>query len=183
MVLDNHTAELLVGDQVPVATQSAVSTINPDAPIVNSIEFRDTGVVLRVTPRVNASGLVSLEIEQEVSDVVATTTSGIDSPTIRQRRIRSSVAVQSGQTVALGGLIRDRRTWKSDGVPVLSRVPVLGALFGSKGNAAEKTELLVLITPRAVRNQEEANEVTTELRKRIRSFAPASPAPPPPKLP
>jgi general secretion pathway protein D len=170
MVLDNHTADLLVGDQVPVATQSAVSVINPDAPIVNSIEFRDTGVVLRVTPRVNKGGMVNLEIEQEVSDVVPTTTSGIDSPTIRQRRIKSTVAIQSGETVALGGLIRDRRTDVSEGVPFVSHVPVLGALFGSKDNSTEKTELLVLITPRVIHNTEQAREMTNELRDRIDAF-------------
>ncbi len=170
MVLDNHTADLLVGDQVPVATQSAVSVINPDAPIVNSIEFRDTGVVLRVTPRVNKGGMVNLEIEQEVSDVVPTTTSGIDSPTIRQRRIKSTVAIQSGETVALGGLIRDRRTDVSEGVPFVSHVPVLGALFGSKDNTTEKTELLVLITPRVIHNTEQAREMTNELRNRIDAF-------------
>jgi general secretion pathway protein D len=172
MVLDNHTADLLVGDQVPVATQSAVSVINPDAPIVNSIEFRDTGVVLRVTPRVNKGGMVNLEIEQEVSDVVPTTTSGIDSPTIRQRRIKSTVAIQSGETVALGGLIRDRRTDVSEGVPFISHVPVLGALFGSKDNTTEKTELLVLITPRVIHNTEQAREMTNELRNRIDAFKP-----------
>ncbi len=171
MVLDNHTASMLVGDQVPIATQSSVSVLDPNAPIVNSIEFRDTGVVLNVTPRVNESGLVNLEIEQEVSDVVQTTTSGIDSPTIRQRRIRSSVAIQSGETVALGGLIRDRRTVVSDGVPGVSRVPVLGGLFGTRQNATEKTELLVLITPRVIRNNEQARQITDELRSRIDAFA------------
>jgi len=172
MVLDNRTAELLVGDQVPVATQSSISSVNPDAPIVNSIEFRDTGVVLKVSPRVNASGLVTLEIEQEVSDVVETTTSGIDSPTIQQRRISSSVAVESGETVALGGLIRNRRTNRSDGVPIISRVPLVGALFGTKEDKVEKTELLVLITPRVVRDQKQAREITEELRSRIDAFKP-----------
>ena len=172
MVLDNRTAELLVGDQVPVATQSSVSVNDPDAPIVNSIEFRDTGVVLKVTPRVNASGLVTLEIEQEVSDVVETTTSGIDSPTIQQRRIQSSVAIESGETVALGGLIRNRRTDLSDGVPFLSRIPLVGALFGTKENVIEKTELLVLITPRVVRDRKQAREITEELRSRIDAFRP-----------
>ncbi|MCH8990454.1 MAG: type II and III secretion system protein, partial [Acidobacteria bacterium] len=105
--VDNQTARLQVGDQVPIATQSAVSVADPNSPIVNQIQFLDTGVILSVTPRVNAGGMVIMEIEQQVSDVVATTTSGIDSPTIRQRQISSTVAVQSGQTIALGGLIRE----------------------------------------------------------------------------
>lgn len=172
MVLDNRTAELQVGDQVPVATQSAVSNVDPDAPTVNTIELRDTGVILKVTPRVNASGLVSLDIEQEVSDVVPTTTSGIDSPTIQQRRILSSVAVQSGETVALGGLIRDRRTNARSAVPILGEIPILGNLFGATTKERDKTELLVLITPRVVRNAVESRAVTDELRRKIKTVQP-----------
>ena len=175
MVLDNQTAELQVGDEVPIATQSAVSVDNPNAPIVNSIEFRDTGVILRVTPRVNAGGLVIMEIEQEVSSVVGTTTSGIDSPTIQQRKINSSVAIQSGETVTLGGLISESRERSSSGVPILSEVPVLGALFGRKTDNEVRTELLVLITPRVVANQLDARQVTNELRSRMRAIQPLGP--------
>jgi general secretion pathway protein D len=167
LVLDNRTAELMVGDQVPVATQSAIDPTSPGAPIVNNIEFRDTGVLLRVTPHVNASGLVHMEIEQEVSDVRETTTSGIDSPTIRQRRVKSTVAIQSGETVAMGGLIRNSRTNKSQGIPLLSRIPIFGALFGAHEDISDRNELLVLITPRVIRNQAQAREITRELRKRI----------------
>jgi len=172
MVLDNQAARLQVGDQVPVATQSAVSVSDPDAPIVNSVELVDTGVILEVTPRVNASGLVSLDVLQEVSDAVETTTSDIDSPTIQQRRIESTVAVQSGDTVALGGLIRDRREDSESGLPVLKDIPILGNLFKSTEQASRRTELLVLITPRAVRDQSEAREVTEELRRRLSSLDP-----------
>ncbi len=108
-VLDNETATLKVGDQVPIATRSARSITNPDAPIVNDIDLKDTGIILSVTPRVNSSGLVMLDISQEVSDVVATSTSTIDSPTIRLRKINSSVAVQSGAEIVLGGLISTNR--------------------------------------------------------------------------
>ena len=105
LVLDNQTAQLQVGDQVPIATQSSTSVTDPEAPIVNTIEQRDTGVILSVTPRVNASGLVIMEIEEETSDVVETESSDIDSPTIRQRRVRSTVA---------GRQRRDRRPRRSD---------------------------------------------------------------------
>lgn len=171
-VLDNQTGTLQVGDQVPITTRSSVSTLNPDAPIVNSVEYRDTGVILSVTPRVNASGLVSLDVIQEVSDAVATTTSDITSPTIQQRRIESTVAVQSGETVALGGLIRDRRRDASEGVPYLSRVPVLGWLFGVTDEEASRTELLVLITPRVVSNADETRRITDDLRQRLRRVTP-----------
>jgi len=169
MVLDNRTAELVVGDQVPIATQASVSTTDSDAPIVNSIEYSETGVVLRVTPRVNSSGVVTLDIEQEVSDVIETTSSGIDSPTFQQRRISSSVVIQSGQTIALGGLIRDSEEETKTGVPYLSRIPVIGNLFGTTETEVSRTELLVLITPRVVRDQDEATAVTEELRRKVHS--------------
>ncbi len=172
MVLDNQTASLQVGDQVPIATGQAVSITDPDAPIVNTIQLLDTGVVLNVTPRVNAGGLVIMEIEQEVSDPIVTATSGIDSPTIQQRRITSSVAIQSGETVALGGLIRDRQSKTRSGVPVLSSIPVLGALFRDTTADSSRTELLVLITPRVVRNVEDARRITDELRQRLRAVVP-----------
>ncbi|MGI9168954.1 MAG: secretin N-terminal domain-containing protein, partial [Caulobacteraceae bacterium] len=105
MVLNNHTATIEVGDQVPISTSSQVSVAVPGAPVINSIEYQQTGVILKVTPRVNSSGLVLLDISQEVSNVANTTSSQLDSPTIQQRKIATSVAVQDGQTIALGGLI------------------------------------------------------------------------------
>ncbi len=167
MVLDNQTARLQVGDQVPVATRSAVSITDPDAPIVNQIDFQDTGVILEVTPRVNASGLVTLQVRQEVSDVTETVTSNIDSPTIQQRSISSSVAVQTGETIALGGLIRDNRERSVSGVPLLMDIPGLGNLFRATDLSERRTELLVLLTPRVVRDQQESREVTQELRRRL----------------
>jgi general secretion pathway protein D len=170
MVLDNRIARLEVGDEVPIATQTAVSTVDPDAPIVNSISYRNTGVILTVQPRVNSSGFVTLTIEQEVSDVVPTTTSGIDSPTFRNRRIKSSVTVKDGATIALGGLIRDGKTEGTQGIPVLSKIPILGALFGTTTDTAQRTELLVLLTPRVVRDPQEAEDVTHELKQRLQSL-------------
>ncbi len=172
MVLNNETATLSVGDEVPVATQQSTTTDEASPRTINSIQFRDTGIILEVTPRVNASGLVQLDISQEVSDVVTTSTSGIDSPTIQQRKITSTIAVQSGQTVALGGLIKDKKNLTSSGIPWLSNIPILGFLFGSKSDVDERTELLILITPRVIRNQREARIVTDELRKRVRALIP-----------
>jgi general secretion pathway protein D len=172
LVLNNQTARLQVGDQVPIATQSAVSVTDPDAPVVNSIEQRDTGVILSVTPRVNASGLVLMDIEEETSDVVPTTTSRIDSPTIRQRRVASTVAVQSGQTVVLGGLIQDGLDTASTGIPVLHNLPIVGLLFGVKDHTSRRTELLIVITPRVIRSPDQARVATEELRQRLRGLAP-----------
>jgi general secretion pathway protein D len=169
MVLNNQSALLNVGDSVPITTQTSQQTTG-DAAIVNSVEYRDTGVILEITPRVNTSGLVVLDIIQEVSDAVETETSSIDSPTITVRRVESIVAVHSGETVALGGLIRDRRTDEVTGIPLLSDIPILGNLFKTTGEEVRRTELLILITPWVVRNLEDARAVTKELRQRLTGF-------------
>ncbi len=173
MVLNNQTAALQIGDQVPVATQSAVGIINPNSPIVNSIEYRDTGVILKVTPRVNAGGLVLLDVAQEVSDVAQTDSSSINSPTISTRRISTSIAVQDGQIIALGGLIRDTRSRGRNGLPYLSRIPFIGGLlFGRTNDSTIRTELLVLLKPRVVRSIDDAQAATDELRTKIQTVRP-----------
>jgi general secretion pathway protein D len=172
LVLDNQTARLQVGDEVPVATQSAVSVEDPASPIVNQIEFRDTGVILKITPRVNAGGLVLLDISQEVSDVVKTTTSNLDSPTIQQRKIESTVSIQSGQTIALGGLIRDRRENDKTGVPILGDIPFLGNLFSETDKTGARTELLVLLKPTVIRGPDQARSMTEELRQKLSEVKP-----------
>ena len=166
LVLDNQTAEIQVGDQVPVATRQEQSVTDGQAPVINSIQFRDTGVILRVTPRVNAGGLVAMDIEQEVSDVATSTTPTV-TPTIFQRSIRSTVAVNSGETVALGGLISDSTRNTQVGVPLLMKIPILGALFRSTEEKIRRTELIVLLTPTVVSNAAEAKIVTEEMRRRM----------------
>ena len=172
MVRDNQTAELQVGDEVPVITQQQQSPSDVDAPLVNTVQFRDTGVILRVTPRVSSGGAIILDIEQEVSDVQETTTSGIDSPTISQRKISSSVIIHSGETLILGGLIDESNTRTSSGLPFLARIPFIGWLFGRQERTAERTELIVLLSPRVVRDLEEAREATEEVRKRMEGLKP-----------
>lgn len=172
LVLNNQTAALQVGNEVPIATQSAVSTNDNNAPIVNSIEYRSTGVILKVTPRVNASGLVLLDIAQEVSDVVPNNTSGINSPIISTRRISTSVAVQDGQVIALGGLFKDAKTFGKNGIPILSRIPVVGALFGTHNDTRNRTELLVILKPRVLRTIDDGRAVTEELRAKLRTLEP-----------
>ena len=176
LVLDNQTARIQVGDQVPVTVQQAASVSNPDAPIVNSIELRDTGVILSVTPRVNTSGLVVMELQQQVSNVARsaqqTTTSEQATPTISQRQISSTVAVQSGETIVLGGLIQDNHDSSVSGVPFLARLPIIGPLFGAHSRNRSRTELLVLLTPRVIWGVAEARAVTDELRRRLKTLAP-----------
>lgn len=173
MVLDNQDALIRVGDQVPVRVSESTSLVTDDPIRTTNIQYRDTGVSLRVTPRVNAGGMVRLEIEQEVNDVSRTTTSGIDSPTIQQRLIRSSVSVESGDTIVLGGLIRDSSSTDDSGVPGLYRVPVLGRLFGATTTSSSRTELVVLLTPRVARDSSETRAITEDFRRRMRGLAPS----------
>ena len=170
VTLNNREAQLQVGDEVPVATQSAVSVTNPGAPIVNSVQMLDTGVILGVTPRVNKNGLVQLDITQEVSNSIPTTTSGIDSPTIQQRKLSTTVVVKSGDTIALGGLITENRTKSKSGVPYLQRVPLLGALFRDTNNETTRTELILLITPQVMRDDDEFQNVMDDLRDEFKSL-------------
>ncbi len=172
VVLDNQSAQLEVGDEVPVTTQQSVSTADAAAPLVSTIEYRDTGVILTVTPRINTGGLVTMEIEQEVSNVSQNVSTGALTPTISQRRVKSTVAVQSGETVVLGGLIEETQNTTKSGIPFLMRIPVLGALFGTRGNMAVRTELIVFLTPRVIHNQDEAREITEEVRRKLQSLKP-----------
>jgi general secretion pathway protein D len=174
LVLNNQTAVLQVGDQVPIATQNSTSTIDPNAPTINSIEYRDTGVILKVTPRVNASGLVLLDIAQEVSDVNTTAArgAGINSPTISTRRISTSVAVQDGEVLALGGLIRNTQTKDRVGLPFLSQIPFIGGLFGRQATGGNKIELIVLLKPRVIRTVDDGRAITDELRAKIKTLEP-----------
>lgn len=173
LVLDNEPARLQVGDQVPISVRSSTSVLDPDAPVVNEIEYRDTGVILDIIPRVNSNGMVVLDIIQEVSDVVASTQGSTltetITPTIAQRRIASTVSVGSGETVALGGLIRDSDTDAVTGIPLLSEIPILGNLFKTTSDVQRRTELLILLTPRVVRDSNDARTVTNELRRRLRA--------------
>ncbi len=176
MVLNNQTATINVGDEVPVTTQQQQSTAGTST-IVNNIEFRDTGVLLTVTPRVNAGGLVTMEVEQEVSNVLDGTNNTL-TPTIQQRKITSTVAVDSGDTVVLGGLIRENTTFTKGGIPVLHTLPVVGALFGNTRQVQLRTELVVLITPRVVQNRDTAQRITEEFRRKMQSLPPpAAPVP------
>jgi general secretion pathway protein D len=174
MVLDNQTAVINVGDEIPVPTRQSVGTVDATAPLVNEIQFRKTGVTLSVTPRVNASGLVTMDIRQEVSTAVATTTSELNSPTIQNRSIESVVAINSGDTIVLGGLIQDTQTETESGLPVLHKIPLIGKLFGQESEELLRTELVVLITPKVVRNRGEAQGVTEELRRKLHFESPGS---------
>lgn len=168
MVVNNQVASLQVGDEVPIVVRQAQSVTDPGAPIVTDVELRDTGVILEVQPRIDASGFVELVVSQEVSDVSQTTTSGIDSPTIQQRRFSSTVAVKDGETVALGGLFRHSRSVVDSGVPILKDVPIIGTAFKSKDLTSRRTELIVFLTPRIVYDARDAREALDYLKRQMR---------------
>ncbi|MEA2078866.1 MAG: type II secretion system secretin GspD, partial [Pseudomonadota bacterium] len=170
MVRDNQTATIRVGDQIPVTTRSSQSTSDPDAPIVTEVQFRDTGTLLTVTPRINAGGQVTMEISQEVSlPGSEPAVGGGGNVSIAQRTIDSSVTVHGGQTVVLGGLIRETRTESKSGIPLLMDIPWLGQLFSTTGENVGRTELIVTINPVVVENQRDAEIVTRDLRQRMKS--------------
>ncbi len=173
MVLDNQVARIQVGEEVPIATQQQQSSLSggvSNANIVNSIQYRDTGVILQVTPRVNPGGLVIMDVEQEVSQVVKTTEETDITPTIRTRNIKSSVAVQTGQVVVLGGLIRDEKTNTKSGLPWLSNIPVLGWAFGQTGEDTVRNELVVVLRPKVIASGEDAHDVLQEFRQRLKGL-------------
>jgi general secretion pathway protein D len=172
LVLDNEAARLEVGALVPYLSQTAQSTITSDAPIVSSVSYQQTGVIMQVTPRVNGGGLVTLDISQEVSSVAnGVTTPGVNSPTFNQRDVTSRVVIQDGQTVGLAGLISDNDSRENQGIPWLKDVPILGLLAGQQTNQRQRQELLVLITPHVVHDQRDARALTEDLREELNSSA------------
>lgn len=173
MVLDNHTAAIAVGNQQPIRSGETVST---GGFATTSIQYKDTGVSLAVTPSVNAGNIVTMQINQGVTDVGQIDTA-TGQRTFLQRRIDSKVAIRSGETLVLGGLIRDNTTTGKSGIPLLQDIPVVGNLFGSNNTNTTRTELLVVITPRVVRSDQEIRDVSGEMRQRMKGLS-AIEAPP-----
>jgi general secretion pathway protein D len=181
VVIDNQVATLQVGDQVPVETQSATILTNPNTPLVNSINYINTGVILRVLPRININGNVILDVEQEISNVANNSTAQTLTPTVSQRKVKSAISVASGQTVLLGGLITETQSRGRSGLPVLSEIPGIGDLFASNDRSTVRTELIIFIEPQIIRNSVDAAKIAEELRAKMRGSAEAA-FPPGPSL-
>jgi general secretion pathway protein D len=187
VVIDSQPAVLEVGDQIPVTTSTATLLSNSNTPVVNTIEMRSTGVILKVLPHVHTNGSVQLEIEQEISNVVNPNVQTL-TPTIAQRRIHSTVAVTSGQTVLLGGLISEQQDNNKAGIPGLNQIKYLGDIFGNTTKNRTRSEIIVFIRPQVMRNGIDAQAVAEEFRERLETMrGPAPviegldvPAPPPP---
>ncbi len=202
MTTENKKAIINVSTSVPIVTSQqvpvAVGGITGNA-ITQSVEYKDAGVILTVTPRIGEQGTVALDVRQEVNEVGAPEPPPINSPRFTKREAETSVVLVSNQTLVLGGLIQNRRTFIRTGIPGLNKIPILGYLFGAREEKIEKTELVLMITPRVVgtavdaaRVTDEMRRVTPDLEKSLRqaprgpvipSTPPAPPPPPPPRAP
>ncbi|MBO1254147.1 type II and III secretion system protein [Alteromonas sp. 5E99-2] len=165
MVKSGGSASIDVGNEIPIVTSNSSSVTDADALQVNSISYRNTGVILDITPTVHASGYVDIEISQELSEA-ADTASGIeDAPIILNRRIETTVTLRDGGSVLLGGLLSSTTSKNSTGVPVLGKLPLIGQLFRSDGNEQVRTELMIMVIPYIINSPEEAEALTDELQK------------------
>jgi general secretion pathway protein D len=167
MVTENKKATLQVGNDVPILTQSAQAVQGVGSPIVNSVTYRSTGVILNITPRVADDGRVLLDIEQESSDIAGGINTGINSPSFVQRKVKTTVTVRDGETIILAGFIQDRANRSREQMPIFGDIPFLGNLFKTKDDKVDRTELLISITPNVIRDDSQIAAVTSEFRDSI----------------
>ncbi|MGJ4962768.1 type II secretion system secretin GspD [Bradyrhizobium sp. HKCCYLRH3061] len=172
VVINNQSATLQVGDVVPVSTGSA-TVLSSSNTVVNTIDYRNTGIILRVVPRIAANGNVRLEIEQEISNVAAQTAASL-TPTVSQRKVKSAISVANGQTVLLAGLISEQQNGNRNGIPGFDEIPVLGDAFSHQDKKGTRTELIIFIRPQIIRDGSDAHQVAEELRSKLRGSVGAS---------
>ena len=170
VVADSQPAVLQVGDQVPVTTGTATSTITTQSAIVNSVSYVDTGIILRVTPHISRTNEVRIDIEQEVSAVEQNANAQTLTPTISQQKVKSTILVDSGQTILLAGLISQQRNQEKSGVPGAIDIPILGNILSNSTNSAKRTELIIFVKPQIIRNNADAQRIARELRRRMPGF-------------
>ena len=183
---DNREANILIGEEVPILTSTSTSSLTDTARTVNSIQYRETGKILTILPQINSTGLVNLEIRQEVSAVGSEEFGRTNSPSFISREAETTVVVEDGESVVLGGIIDDQIERSRRGVPYLMDIPVLGRLFRVDSEKVTRTELIILITPHVIRNRQELRTVSEEFTGRIQSLKEMidsrilrQPAPPP----
>ncbi|NLS72321.1 type II secretion system protein GspD [Bradyrhizobium brasilense] len=168
VVINNQVATLQVGDVVPVSTGSA-TVLTTSNTVVNTIDYRNTGIILKVSPRVSVNGTVRLDVEQEISNVPQSSGSTVNlTPTVSERRVKSQISVANGQTVLLAGLISEQQSGARNALPVLDQIPGLGDAFGHQSNGTQRTELIIFIRPQIIRNGSDAQTVAEELRSKLR---------------
>jgi len=168
LAANNKEAKIEVGQEVPIVTSEYAPDIAGTADVTSrSIQYRDTGILLTVTPRINEKGLVAMDVSQEVSQVSEQTITGISSPIITKRSAKTSLVVQNGSTIVIGGLIQEQNERSMSGIPFFSKIPLLNYFFSYTKNKVTKTELVILITPHVVRTLEEADLITKEFTDKI----------------
>jgi general secretion pathway protein D len=172
VVINNQVATLQVGDSVPVSTGSA-TVLTTNNTVVNTIDYRNTGIILRVSPRINVNGNVRLEVEQEISNVSPQTAQSL-TPTVSERRVKSSIAVATGQTVLLAGLISEQQDGTRNGIPLLDEIQGLGDAFSHQDKKGTRTELIIFIRPQIIRDGSDAHHIAEELRSKLRGSVGAS---------
>ena len=172
VVINNQVATLQVGDVVPVSTGSA-TVLTTSNTVVNTIDYRNTGIILRVSPRINANGVVRLDVEQEISNVTPTSATSL-TPTVSERRVKSSISVATGQTVLLAGLISEQQNGNRNGIPLLDEIQGLGDVFSHQDKKGTRTELIIFIRPQIIRDGNDAHNIAEELRSKLRGSVGAS---------
>src|ERR1700716_4080307 len=172
VVINNQAATLQVGDVVPVSTGSA-TVLTTNNTVVNTIDYRNTGIILRVSPRINVNGNVRLDVEQEISNVSPATAASL-TPTVSERKVRSSISVATGQTVLLAGLISEQQNNTRNGIPLLDQISGLGDAFSHQDKKTTRTELIIFIRPQIIRDVADAHFVAEELRSKLRGNLGAS---------
>jgi len=172
VVINNQAATLQVGDVVPVSTGSA-TVLTTNNTVVNTIDYRNTGIILRVSPRINVNGNVRLDVEQEISNVSPATAASL-TPTVSERKVRSSISVATGQTVLLAGLISEQQNKQRNGIPLFDQIPGLGDAFSHQDKKMARTELIIFIRPQIIRDSMDAHVVAEELRSKLRGSINAS---------
>ncbi len=172
VVVNNQAATLQVGDSVPVSTGSA-TVLTTSNTIVNTIDYRNTGIILRVSPRINVNGNVRLDVEQEISNVSPQTATSL-TPTVSERKVKSSISVANGQTVLLAGLISEQQNLNRNGIPLLDQIQGLGDAFSHQDKSVARTELIIFIRPQIIRDSLDAHFVAEELRSKLRGSINAS---------
>jgi general secretion pathway protein D len=173
MVTDNGLAQFQVGTEVPIPTSSTPSGVQSGGSTLfaQTISFRNTGVILQVKPQINEGGNVTLDIAQEISQAGANNVSALTTaPVIGKSAVTSQIVVEDGQTIAIGGFIRENNDLERNRVPVVGRMPIVGALFGSTTKSNTRSELIVLITPHVLRTHREADAATDELKSKLKEI-------------
>lgn len=171
VVINNQVATLQVGDSVPISTGSA-TVLTGNNTVVSTIDYRNTGIILRVSPRINVNGNVRLDVEQEISNVVPG--SANLTPTVSERKVKSSISVATGQTVLLAGLISEQQNGSRNGIPILDEIQGLGDAFSHQNKTGQRTELIIFIRPQIIRNGTDAHHIAEELRSKLRGSVGAS---------